>query len=132
MRQALTRLGVQAAGRARPGMALALKHPMVPDPVATVCAGGDLAATARVRAPLQDYPPSSPAVVLFCDGQTVFMWQRHQIEQRDATEIATALTEAFDRCWGQPPEEKRSSVSRPACSCLRAAMAPSRAPSGCP
>jgi putative YphP/YqiW family bacilliredoxin len=132
MRQELTRLGVQetrtpeevdavlgpnagtvlmvinsmcgcAAGRARPGIALALRHASVPDLVATVFAGGDLEATARVREYLQDYPPSSPAVALFSDGKPVFMLQRHQIEQRDATEIAQALTEAFDQFCGQQP-----------------------------
>jgi putative YphP/YqiW family bacilliredoxin len=137
MRQALTRLGVQetrtptdvdavlgphagtvrmvinsrcgcAAGRARPGIALALRHAMVPDQVATVFAGGDLEATARVRAYLQDSPPSSPSVALFRDGEPVFMWQRHQGTQRDATEIATALTEAFEQFCVQRPEEKMS------------------------
>jgi putative YphP/YqiW family bacilliredoxin len=126
MRQELTRLGVQetrtpeavdailasqagtvlmvinsmcgcAAGRARPGIALALRHALVPDQVATVFAGGDLEATARVREYLRNYSPSSPSVALFKDGQPVFMLQRHQIEQRDATEIAKALTEAFDQ-----------------------------------
>jgi putative YphP/YqiW family bacilliredoxin len=132
MRQELTRLGVQetrtpedvdavlgpnagtvmmvinsmcgcAAGRARPGIALALRHASVPNLVATVFAGGDLEATARVREYLQDYPPSSPAVALFRDGKPVFMLQRHQIEQRDTTEIAKALTEAFDQFCGQQP-----------------------------
>jgi putative YphP/YqiW family bacilliredoxin len=126
MRQELTRLGVQetrtpedvdamlgqtagtvlmvinsmcgcAAGRARPGIALALRHAMVPDTVATVFAGGDLEATARVREYLQDYPPSSPSVALFRDGKPVFMLHRHQIENRDASEIAKSLTEAFDQ-----------------------------------
>jgi putative YphP/YqiW family bacilliredoxin len=92
-----------AAGRARPGIALALCHASVPDLAATVFAGGDLEATARVRAYLQEYPPSSPAVALFSDGKPVFMLPRHQIEQRDATEIAQALTEAFDQFCGQQP-----------------------------
>jgi putative YphP/YqiW family bacilliredoxin len=137
MRQELTRLGVQetrtpeavdamlgpqrgtvmmvinsmcgcAAGRARPGIALALRHAMVPDHVATVFAGGDLEATARVREYLPDYPPSSPAVALFSNGKPVFMLQRHQIEQRDATEIAKALTEAFDQFCVKSTSEKIS------------------------
>jgi len=86
-----------AAGRARPGIALALKHAVLPDTVTTVFAGGDLEATARVRAYLPDYPPSSPSVALFRDGKPVFMLQRHQIENRDASEIAKSLTEAFDQ-----------------------------------
>ena len=92
-----------AAGRARPGVALALQHAVVPDTVATVFAGGDLEATARVREYLHDYPPSSPSVALFKDGKPVFMLQRHQIENRDATDIAKSLTEAFDQfCLKQP------------------------------
>jgi len=86
-----------AAGRARPAIALALKHATLPDKVATVFAGGDLEATARVREYLHDYPPSSPSVALFKDGQPVFMLHRHQIENRDAPEIAKTLTEAFDQ-----------------------------------
>jgi putative YphP/YqiW family bacilliredoxin len=86
-----------AAGRARPGVALALKHGTLPDKVATVFAGGDLEATARVREYLHDYPPSSPSVALFRDGTPVFMLHRHQIENRDATDIAKTITEAFDQ-----------------------------------
>ena len=86
-----------AAGRARPGIALALKHAVVPAKVATVFAGGDLEATARVREYLQEYPPSSPSVALFREGRPVFMMHRHQIENRDASEIADTLTVAFDR-----------------------------------
>jgi putative YphP/YqiW family bacilliredoxin len=92
-----------AAGRARPGIALALKHSVVPDTVATVFAGGDLEATTRVREYLQNYPPSSPSVALFREGTPVFMLQRHEIENRDAPEIAKALTEAFDQFCGKQP-----------------------------
>jgi putative YphP/YqiW family bacilliredoxin len=97
-----------AAGRARPGIALALSHAIVPDKVATVFAGGDLEATARVREYLPDYPPSSPSVALFRDGKPVFMLQRHQIENRDATEIAKSLTKAFDQFCVKQTQEKIS------------------------
>jgi putative YphP/YqiW family bacilliredoxin len=86
-----------AAGRARPGIALSLKHDVLPEKVATVFAGGDIEATVRVREYLKDYPPSSPSVALFRDGKPVFMLHRHQIENRDATEIAKSLTEAFEQ-----------------------------------
>jgi bacilliredoxin len=98
-----------AAGRARPGVALALRHATLPDTVATVFAGGDLEAAARVREELPDYPPSSPSVALFKEGKPVFMLPRHQIEHRDATEIAKSLTEAFDQFCGKQPSEKTSS-----------------------
>ncbi|MGH9429155.1 MAG: BrxA/BrxB family bacilliredoxin [Terriglobia bacterium] len=92
-----------AAGRARPGIALSLKHSVLPDKVATVFAGGDIEATARVREYLKDYPPSSPSVALFRDGKPVFMLHRHQIENRDAMDIAKSLTQAFDEfCVKQP------------------------------
>ena len=92
-----------AAGRARPGIALSLKHSVLPDKVATVFAGGDIEATARVREYLKDFPPSSPSVALFRDGKPVFMLHRHQIENRDATDIAKSLTQAFDEfCVKQP------------------------------
>jgi len=97
-----------AAGRARPGIALSLRHAIVPDTVATVFAGGDLEATTRVREYLHDYPPSSPSVALFKDGKPVFMLHRHQIEQRDATEIAKFLTEAFDQFCVKQTSEKIS------------------------
>ena len=85
-----------AAGRARPAIAKALKHSVLPDKVATVFAGGDLEATAHVRDYLKDYPPSSPSVAIFRAGKPVFMLHRHQIENRESHEIAQSLTEAFD------------------------------------
>ena len=92
-----------AAGGARPGIALALRHSVLPDTVATVFAGGDIEATARVREYLKDYPPSSPSVALFQDGKPVFMLHRYQIEGRDPASIAASLTQAFDElCVNQP------------------------------
>jgi len=90
-----------AAGKARPGVLLSLRHSVVPEKTATVFAGGDIEAVAHVRARLADYPPSSPSVALFQDGQPVFMLQRHEIEGREAAEIATILTAAFDRYCSQ-------------------------------
>jgi putative YphP/YqiW family bacilliredoxin len=86
-----------AAGKARPGVALALQHPVKPDRVATVFAGADVEATARARAHFNGYPPSSPSMALFRDGRLVYMLERSQIENRDARAIAAELTAAFDR-----------------------------------
>lgn len=86
-----------AAGKARPGVGMALKHGVRPDKAATVFAGGDDAAVAHVRSLLSDYPPSSPSIALFRDGKPVFMMHRSDIERRDAFQIAKVLTEAFDR-----------------------------------
>jgi putative YphP/YqiW family bacilliredoxin len=86
-----------AAGKARPGVGMALNHSVKPDKVATVFAGGDEAAVAHVRHLLAAYPPSSPSIALFQDGKPIYMIHRHEIEQRTAPQIAKLLTDAFDR-----------------------------------
>jgi len=85
-----------AAGKARPGVGLALQHQVRPDRVATVFAGGDVEATDRARAYFTGYTPSSPAIGLLRDGKLVFMLERRQIENRTAEQIAQELTKAFD------------------------------------
>lgn len=86
-----------AAGKARPGVALALRHGTRPDTVATVFAGADVEATERARGYFTGYPPSSPSIALLRDGKIVYMMERHQIENREADVIARDLTAAFDR-----------------------------------
>jgi putative YphP/YqiW family bacilliredoxin len=86
-----------AAGKARPAVGMALQHVIRPDKVATVFAGADLEAVARVRELLPGVPPSSPSMAIFCDGKPVFVLHRHQIETRQAPEIAHVLTQAFDQ-----------------------------------
>jgi putative YphP/YqiW family bacilliredoxin len=85
-----------AAGRARPGIALALQHNVLPDKVATVFAGADIEATEKARSYFTGYRPSSPSIGLFKDGKLVFMMERYQIEGRGAEQIAQELTHAFD------------------------------------
>ena len=85
-----------AAGKARPGVALALQHGIKPDKVATVFAGADVEATERARSYFTGYGPSSPSIALLKDGELVYMLERWQIEGRDANQIATELTKAFD------------------------------------
>ena len=85
-----------AAGSARPGIKMALRHDVTPDRVATVFAGQDLDATAKARSYFAQIPPSSPCVALFRDGELVFMYPRHQIEGRPPQVIAADLMEAFD------------------------------------
>ena len=92
-----------AAGKARPGVALALQHSVKPDVVATVFAGADIEATERARSYFVGYPPSSPSVALLHDGKLIYMMERHQIENQEADAIATQLTAAFDtHCVGAP------------------------------
>ena len=85
-----------AAGKARPGIALALQHDAKPDKVATVFAGADIEATEKARSYFTGYGPSSPSIGLLKDGKLVYMLERWQIEGRDATQIAGELTKAFD------------------------------------
>ncbi len=86
-----------AAGKARPGIALALQHDNRPDKLATVFAGADIEATEKARGYFTGYRPSSPSIALLKDGQVVFMLERHQIEGRGPVEIARELTQAFDQ-----------------------------------
>jgi len=85
-----------AAGRARPGVRMALQHAQVkPERLTTVFAGQDREATARAREYFSGQPPTSPQVALFRDGKLVYLMQRFQIEGREAPEIAADLVAAF-------------------------------------
>jgi putative YphP/YqiW family bacilliredoxin len=86
-----------AAGKARPGVALALRHPNKPDVVATVFAGADIEATDRARSYFTGYPPSSPSIALMRDGKLLWMLERRNIENQTAEMIAGDLTAAFDK-----------------------------------
>jgi putative YphP/YqiW family bacilliredoxin len=86
-----------AAGRARPAIGVALQHRVRPEKAASVFAGGDEQAVARLRAILAGYPASSPAIALFQNGKPVYMLHRSDIERRESPEIARLLTDAFDR-----------------------------------
>jgi bacilliredoxin len=86
-----------AAGKARPGVALALQHNVKPDKVATVFAGADIDATERARSYFTGYRPSSPSIAILKDGELVYMLERYQIEGRDASQIANELTTAFEQ-----------------------------------
>ncbi|EXX86078.1 hypothetical protein BG53_12660 [Paenibacillus darwinianus] len=86
-----------AAGQCRPGVAAALQHDVKPDHLFTVFAGQDKEATAKAREYFAPYPPSSPSIALFKDGELVHFIERHQIENRSAQDIASDLQGAFDR-----------------------------------
>lgn len=86
-----------SAGTARPGAIMSvLNASKKPDHVTTTFAGFDVAAVQKVREHLLPYPPSSPAIALFKDGQLVHMIERHMIEGRSAQMIAENLIAAFD------------------------------------
>jgi len=89
-----------AAGNARPALALALQHTVVPQQIVTVFAGQDLEAAARARQYFGEYQPSSPSMALLRDGEVVHFVHRHQIEGRSPQSIAADLVAAFDRFCG--------------------------------
>ena len=86
-----------SAGAARPGIYFSLKHAeKTPDVLATVFAGVDSEATAKAREYFAPYPPSSPCIALFKDGELVHFIERHQIEGRDAVIIGSHLKGVFE------------------------------------
>jgi putative YphP/YqiW family bacilliredoxin len=90
-----------AAGKARPGIAMALQQsPTKPDHLTTVFAGGDIEATARLREHIGSFPPSSPSMAIFKDGKLVHFIPRYQVESRDAFQISKHLLEAFKEFCG--------------------------------
>ncbi len=86
-----------SAGTARPGVLLAVANTdKKPDHLTTSFAGFDIDAVSKVREHLLPYPPSSPSIALFKDGELVHFIERHQIEGRSAQMIAQNLIAAFD------------------------------------
>lgn len=86
-----------SAGGARPAVGLALLNEKKPKRLATVFAGQDTEATARVRELMSEYPPSSPMIVLLKNKKPVFALERHQIEGYTAEQISAALSAAFNK-----------------------------------
>lgn len=85
-----------AAANARPGVRLAIQNDKKPDNLYTVFAGVDREATDKAREMMLPYPPSSPSIALFKDGNLVHMIERHHIEGRTADMIAENLKMAFE------------------------------------
>lgn len=86
-----------AAANARPAIKKAIQNAKKPGNLATVFAGMEVEAVATARAHMMPYPPSSPSIALFKDGQLVHMLERHHIEGRSADMIAANLIDAFDQ-----------------------------------
>jgi putative YphP/YqiW family bacilliredoxin len=85
-----------AAANARPGARISLQNGKTPDNLVTVFAGVDSEATDKARGYMIPFPPSSPCMALFKDGELVHMLERHHIEGRPAEMIADNLTSAFN------------------------------------
>jgi putative YphP/YqiW family bacilliredoxin len=85
-----------AAGAARPGVKLSLNNTKKPLKLTTVFAGFDIEAVKKAREFFAPYPPSSPAIALFKNGELVHMIERHNIEGRNAAMIAEHLKMVYD------------------------------------
>ncbi len=93
-----------AAGSARPGVSMALQNKNIPDKLYTVFAGMEREAVDRARQYVSGFPPSSPSVALFKNGELIYFMQRYDIEGRSHKEIAATLTSVFDElCSNQGP-----------------------------
>lgn len=86
-----------AAANARPGAKMSLDNDKTPSDLYTVFAGVDQEATAKAREYLLPYPPSSPSIALFKNGELVHFLERHHIEGRSADIIAANLKMAYDK-----------------------------------
>lgn len=87
-----------SAGTARPGVLMAVAHSeKKPDRLTTSFAGFDEEAVRQIRTHLMPYPPSSPAIALFKNGELVHFIERHMIEGRSAQMIAANLADAFEQ-----------------------------------
>jgi putative YphP/YqiW family bacilliredoxin len=85
-----------AAGSARPGISLALQNGKIPDKLYTVFAGQEREAVDRLRQYIPGFPPSSPCVALFKNGELIYFMQRYDIEGNSAEYIAGVLKKVFD------------------------------------
>ncbi len=85
-----------AAANARPAVKMAVQNSKKPDLITTAFAGNDVDAVNQARAMMAPYPPSSPSIALFKNGQLVHMIERHHIEGRPAQMIAENLINAFE------------------------------------
>lgn len=85
-----------AAANARPAAKLSLQNDKKPDHIVTVFAGVDIEAVNTARNLMVPFPPSSPSMALFKDGELVHMIERHHIEGRPAELIAENLMDAYD------------------------------------
>jgi putative YphP/YqiW family bacilliredoxin len=85
-----------AAGAARPGILKSLAGDKKPDALLTVFAGQDIEATNKAREYMVPFPPSSPAIALFKNGELVHMVERHMIEGRTADMVADHLKAVYE------------------------------------
>tara|TARA_B100000768_G_C11192486_1_gene337976 strand:- start:580 stop:990 length:411 start_codon:yes stop_codon:yes gene_type:complete len=85
-----------AAANARPAVRLSLNNELKPENLVTVFAGVDSEATESARSQMVPFPPSSPSIALFKNGNLIHMIERHHIEGRPAEVIAENLVSAYN------------------------------------
>ena len=93
-----------AAGSARPGVSLALQNNIIPDKLYTGFAGQERDAVDRIRQHIKGFPPSSPSIALFKNGELIYFMRRMDIEGYSAEQIAKTLVDVFnDKCSAKGP-----------------------------
>ena len=93
-----------AAGSARPGVSLSLQNNVIPDKLYTGFAGQERDAVDRIRQHIKGFPPSSPSIALFKNGELIYFMRRMDIEGYSAEQIAKTLVDVFnDKCSAQGP-----------------------------
>jgi putative YphP/YqiW family bacilliredoxin len=93
-----------AAGSARPAISLALQNEKIPDRIYTVFAGQERDAVDKARSLVKGYPPSSPSIAMFRNGELIYFMQRYDIEGKNANSIAAELVDTFNEiCTAQGP-----------------------------
>lgn len=85
-----------AAGAARPGVSLALQNDLIPHKMYTVFAGQDRDAVDKARSYIKGFPPSSPSMALFKNGELIYFVPRHEIEGYNHEQIAARLVQVFN------------------------------------
>jgi len=102
-----------AAGSARPGISLALQGNTIPDKIYTVFAGQEREAVDRLRQYIPNFPPSSPCVALFKNGELIYFMQRYDIEGNNAEYIANVLKDVFnDACSNIGPSISKENFDK--------------------
>lgn len=93
-----------AAGSARPGVSLALQNDVIPDKLFTGFAGQERDAVDAIRKHIKSFPPSSPSIALFKNGELIYFMPRYEIEGRTAEDISDSLRTKFNElCSAKGP-----------------------------
>jgi putative YphP/YqiW family bacilliredoxin len=102
-----------AAGSARPGISLALQNDIIPDKIYTGFAGQERDAVDRIRQHIKNFPPSSPSMALFKNGELIHFVPRFNIEGYSAAQISESLKQVFnEKCSAKGPSITQEQFSQ--------------------